>query len=1317
MKTACPSVLTVLAAIFIASFSPQRLVATSPTSPGAVVSWGEQSIPSSLYDGQTIVQIAANNGFSFALKQNGTVVVWGTVSNGQGNVPSGLTDVIQVAPGTFHCLALRNNGTVVAWGLNTSGQSNVPLGLNNVVQIAAGSSRSLALKTDGTVVAWGYATGPNSVPNGLAGVVQIASGHGHDLALKRDGTVVAWGYNPDGQTSVPAGLVNVAQIASADSHNLAVKSDGTVAAWGSNAYGESSVPAGLGNVIQVAAGNIHSVALKADGTVVAWGNNSSGQSTVPSGLSNVVQVAAAGQYSLALKSDGTVVTWGKSVPAGVSNVVQVSAWNGRLALKSDGTVAAWGGNTFGTTSVPVGVSNVVQIAEGGGHSLALKSDGTVAAWGSNYYGQSSVPAGLGSVVQVAAGGSVSLALKANGTVVGWGLGNGNVPAGLANVVQLSAGGSHNLALRNDGTVVAWGSNSYGQRTVPSGLTNVIQVAAGYYHSLALKSDGAVVAWGRNNFGQSTVPPGLGNVVQIAVGGHSLALKSDGTVSAWGDNSAGQCSIPAGLSNVVQIAAGSDLSLAIVRLGPTISGVAPSPVTGSNARQNFTIQGANFDPNCTVTLRDRRTGLVYPNRSKTAQTSTSITLNPSFGAASASWSVEVINPGGDSTGEYAFSVQAPLSFPEITSTGLETITAGSTPQTLTLNGHDFAPNTTVTLRSLVTGEVINLVTSFVDSTRVFLSSIFSHGGKWSVTTHRPDGQTSQPKSFSVTEDTDFRLSFPLLAGDPNGNKGAYKAGINTIFDHKMGKALESGNYGITTFCGDECTTPAPAPNEIAIYNKNGDPLRNFLPVPSLLSQMVNYRLVVPACAYDNHAGIDYHGIDGVTPVYAGAGGVLEFLQPNSPTAGSWVRIKHDDSGYATGYLHLNRFAKGLEQGGRVVEGQYLGLVGKTGGVGQHLHFEVRNSGGDRFYDPYGWTGQPNNDPYTMLTGGLVNKPLWRDLPNQPIYVFPVAFAGDSDPSSNQQVTNPAISSLGGQRTISLNTGSESYTAAVAGDAASWLTITSGGSGSGQATITFSVAENFGAKRTGKTAGKIIVQPTAGGQRVVTVEQEAAVVTASNGSTAQLSGSAKTASGTSTQLFSNPANEEIATELKRAAQEHQIPANILAAVAYVGSAWQQFDGGGNPFVGADGRIGIMQIDTQNPVVPMDVPRVSVDWRYNIEIGCRILRKAWRNRLGDSLSPYDDENDADPAILENWFHPVAWQHGTGAPAYAFVGNVWSVLKSPQAPVSAYFGAVSDLGDPRNLAGFPTTIGSAVPEPAISSLAIANPSQLVASGKSTLM
>ncbi|MGA2248755.1 MAG: immunoglobulin domain-containing protein, partial [Verrucomicrobiota bacterium] len=64
---------------------------------------------------------------------------------GQTTIPTGLTNVVAIAAGYYYSMALENNGTVVVWGDNSYGQGAVPTGLNNVVSIAAGGYHALAL--------------------------------------------------------------------------------------------------------------------------------------------------------------------------------------------------------------------------------------------------------------------------------------------------------------------------------------------------------------------------------------------------------------------------------------------------------------------------------------------------------------------------------------------------------------------------------------------------------------------------------------------------------------------------------------------------------------------------------------------------------------------------------------------------------------------------------------------------------------------------------------------------------------------------------------------------------------------------------------------------------------------------------------------------------------------------------------------------------------------------------------------------------------------------------------------------------------------
>ena len=165
-----------------------------------------------------VVSIAASawGDHFLALKNDGTVVDWGSSARGQTNVPAGLSNVVAISTGRFHSLAARRDGTVVAWGENAFGACDVPSGLTNVIAVAAGgginyaeASFSLALEADGTVVTWGQIS--PGVPS-LTNIMGIAAGNNHALALKSDGTVVAWGDNELGQATVPSGLSNIVRF-------------------------------------------------------------------------------------------------------------------------------------------------------------------------------------------------------------------------------------------------------------------------------------------------------------------------------------------------------------------------------------------------------------------------------------------------------------------------------------------------------------------------------------------------------------------------------------------------------------------------------------------------------------------------------------------------------------------------------------------------------------------------------------------------------------------------------------------------------------------------------------------------------------------------------------------------------------------------------------------------------------------------------------------------------------------------------------------------------------------------------------------------
>jgi len=96
----------------------------------------------------------------------------------------------------------------------------------------------------------------------------------------------------------------------------------------------------------------------------------------------------------------------------------------------------------------------------------------------------------------------------------------------------------------------------------------------------------------------------------------------------------------------------------------------------------------------------------------------------------------------------------------------------------------------------------------------------------------------------------------------------------------------------------------------------------------------------------HTGVDWAAPHG-TPIFASGNGIVERAGWEGGY-GKYVRVRHTN-GYETAYGHMSAFAKGIEPGKRVRQGQVIGFVGSTGlSTGAHVHYEIVVNG--RFVDP-------------------------------------------------------------------------------------------------------------------------------------------------------------------------------------------------------------------------------------------------------------------------------------------------------------------------------------------------------------------------------
>ena len=136
----------------------------------------------------------------------------------------------------------------------------------------------------------------------------------------------------------------------------------------------------------------------------------------------------------------------------------------------------------------------------------------------------------------------------------------------------------------------------------------------------------------------------------------------------------------------------------------------------------------------------------------------------------------------------------------------------------------------------------------------------------------------------------------------------------------------------------------------IYDETGKSAKKFLvrkPVNNAIMRSGFGSRRHPILGYVKmHTGVDWATAYG-TPIFASGNGVVEVAGWEGGY-GKYVKLKHNN-GYETAYGHMSAFAKGLEVGKRVRQGQVIGFVGSTGqSTGAHVHYEILVNG--RFVDP-------------------------------------------------------------------------------------------------------------------------------------------------------------------------------------------------------------------------------------------------------------------------------------------------------------------------------------------------------------------------------
>jgi hypothetical protein len=172
------------------------------------------------------------------------------------------------------------------------------------------------------------------------------------------------------------------------------------------------------------------------------------------------------------------------------------------------------------------------------------------------------------------------------------------------------------------------------------------------------------------------------------------------------------------------------------------------------------------------------------------------------------------------------------------------------------------------------------------------------------------------------------------------------------------------------------------------------------------------------------------------------------------------------------------------------------------------------------------------------------------------------------------------------------------------------------------------------------------------------------------------------------YANPSPAEIRGLLNAAAVGRDIPPKIVYAIAFQESTWRQFDAGGDPLIGSDGKgIGIMQVTT----IPdgVDVDRLRTDIAYNIAVGTDILIEKWGYGAAGAIPLI---GDGDRRCYEDWFYAV-WAYNGWTRTNPYPYRVWEHVRT--GPQGWWTGvAVTSVPKTRLVNGLGITIATPQPE-----------------------
>lgn len=564
---------------------------------GTVVSWGsnnfgERDLYVTTSSFQIFNDLAITNGHVLATitktfylpgpYERTSLVGWGSNSNGQINIPSGVIEgsIPEEPPDSIKFFNARDNLSLAVrdseskelyiWGGNSSDSRRSVPWANAYEKVEIGPRHCLALRNKGgspdageiyggpddAIVVWGPSgvftqyppydldLGRVVVPSILSGVgqsqikrIQIVKQQGNTFTENRNRVyftsttpdvtpdvtyVVQWPQYNTTPSYTPYGYDFFVDPTSAvqDSGYLYLTSQGYVSAFPTLNCGTNAIP--FPESADPLDNTIYQKFITFTPCISTYLHFS-----IPPEIQGITTSIYQGRnpngtlFGVAVTNDGSAVKWG-SLQEGY------------------GVSAEWLGTGF-TKVIGDNESNYWKLLKSSGNFLDFYGNLPINPSGLEIkFNTSSTP---NNIKKVAAASRYSLGLTIDGKI--YSTPQLSIPEAItASTIQdISAGELHALVLFSNGTVSSFGNNSFGQENVPSRISDVVEIAAGFYHNVVRKSDGSVICWGKNDEGQCDVPTGIVAKAISAGGSHTTVITTDDEIIVFGRTSEGQADIP------------------------------------------------------------------------------------------------------------------------------------------------------------------------------------------------------------------------------------------------------------------------------------------------------------------------------------------------------------------------------------------------------------------------------------------------------------------------------------------------------------------------------------------------------------------------------------------------------------------------------------------------------------------------------------------------------------------------------------------------------------------------------------------------------